>query len=100
MDFDGFYRFLASQLVGTDDESRLKEAFRVFGTVSRKEDPAPPGITDLAELRRYLKHEGVKLTDEEIDYLWAEENYWMLEEKRIDTEYLINKLLGKHPEFC
>lgn len=90
MDYKGFANYVKAQLRHTSDINELRKAFEIF-------DASPPtGKLNAKDLRHSLKTMGVILTDDEIDFLYREEDYWMLDENyTIEYEQLINKLLNK-----
>ncbi|KAK6645125.1 hypothetical protein RUM43_001401 [Polyplax serrata] len=90
MNFTGFRTYLTKQLLGTTNYEELQKAFQVFDT------KPPTGKVNVKQLRHVLKTVGAKLTDDEIDFLYKEEDYWMLDEKdTIDYDMLIDKLLNR-----
>ncbi|EEB16487.1 calmodulin, putative [Pediculus humanus corporis] len=93
MNFKCFKSFVMKQLcVRTEEEDeQLRRAFDIFDVTS-----PPTGKLNVKVLRHHLKKLGDKLTDDEIDFLYREEDYWMLDEiDTIEYEKIICKLLDK-----
>lgn len=92
MNYENFKKYIEEQLSNTNDEEKLREAFEIF-------DTDQTGKVNLKELRHHLKFKGLKLTDDEIDFLFDPEDLWKLEKKNvIEYEKLIDKILVRERE--